>query len=351
MALLRILLLYHRNYYEAPWNIYTHGFMLMAWYQLFLMFQNKEQILLRSLLFVLFLAGSVLSKGPVSLYVLFLPFVLAYGFAFKFKGRTLHYLKLFSLLVFGIVLGGWWYFHVRLADPETFIAIAERETSNWHSYNVRPFYYYWSFFIQSGIWTIPAFISLLYPYLKTRVADLKAYRFSFFWTLFAVILLSLVPEKKSRYLMPVLIPLALNIGFYIDYLIREFKTIKAKKETIPVYFQFGLIGAIAILFWILGFFLAPSFTGMVWVRFILASIVLAIIGFYIFKHLKAKNIKNTFYLTIAFMLSIGVLVLPLAKVQPQENYKPLSELASDKISLYTLDGVAPEAIIICASRP
>ncbi|MBF8150944.1 glycosyltransferase [Winogradskyella sp. F6397] len=329
---------------EAPWDIYTHGFMLMALYQLFLMFQNKETTLLRSLLFVLFLAGSVLSKGPVSLYVLFLPFVLAYGFAFKFKGRTLHYLKLFSLLVFGIVLGGWWYFHVRLADPETFIAIAERETSNWHSYNVRPFYYYWSFFIQSGLWTIPAFISLLYPYLKTRVTDLKAYRFSFFWTLFAVILLSLIPEKKSRYLMPVLIPLALNIGFYIDYLIREFKTINIKKETIPVYFQFGLIGTIAILFWILGFFLAPSFTGMVWVRFILASIVLAIIGFYILKHLKAKNIKNTFYLTIAFMLSIGVLVLPLAKVQPQENYKPLSELASDKISLYTLDGVAPEAI-------
>ncbi|WP_458627316.1 ArnT family glycosyltransferase [Winogradskyella sp. PC D3.3] len=328
---------------EAPWDIYTHGLMLMALYQLFLMFQTEKTTILRSLLFVLFLAGSILSKGPVSLYVLFLPFVIAYGIAFKFKGGSLHFLKLFSLLVFGVVLGGWWYLHVRVADPETFTAIAQRETSNWHSYNVRPFYYYWSFFIQSGLWTIPAFISLLYPYLKTKVTHLKAYRFSFFWTILAVILLSLIPEKKSRYLMPVLIPLALNIGFYIEYLTREFKNLKSKKETFPVYFQFGLIGTIALLFWIAGFFLAPSLSGITWLRFIVTSMVLATIGGFIFKHLKAKNIKTTFYLAIAFMLSFGLLALPLATIQPQENYKPLSELTPE-IPLYTLDGISPEAI-------
>ena len=329
---------------EAPWDIYTHGFMLMALYQLFLLFQSGKTPIISSLLFVLFLAGSVLSKGPVSLYVLFLSFVIAYGIAFKIKGSALHFLKLISLLVFGIVLGGWWYFHVRVADPETFARITERETSNWSSYNVRPFYYYWSFFVQSGLWTIPALISLLYPYMKSRVSNLKAYRFSFFWTIIAVILLSIIPEKKSRYLMPVLIPLAINIGFYIEYLIREFKTIKDKKETIPVYFQFGLIGAIALLFWVSGFFLGIDFTGFILVRFIVSSIVLAVIGFFIFKYLKAKNIKVTFYLSIAFMLCIGLLSLPLAKYQSQENYNPISKISSDNISLYTLDGVSPELI-------
>ena len=239
---------------EAPWDIYTHGFMIMALYQLFILFKEQKTSIVRSLLFVLFLAGSVLSKGPVSLYVLFLPFVISHGIAFRFKGNVLHFLKLFSLLVFGIVLGGWWYFQVRVADPETFARIATKETSNWGSYNVRPFYYYWSFFVQSGLWTIPAFISLLYPYLKSRVSNLKAYKFSFFWTILAVILLSIIPEKKSRYLMPVLIPLAINIGFYIDYLIREFKNLKDKKETFPVYFQFGLIATVASVFWIIGFF-------------------------------------------------------------------------------------------------
>ena len=240
---------------EAPWDIYTHAFMLMALYQLFQMFQSQKTSIVNSLLFVLFIACSVLSKGPVSLYVLFLSFVIAYGISFKLRGGVLHFLKLISLLVFGIVLGGWWYFHVRIADPETFTAIASKETSNWSSYNVRPFYYYWSFFVQSGLWTISAFISLLYPYMKSRVSNLKAYRFSFFWTLIAVVLLSVIPEKKSRYLMPVLIPLALNIGFYINYLIRAFKNMKDKREAIPVYFSFGLIGIIGILFWMSEFFI------------------------------------------------------------------------------------------------
>ena len=283
---------------EAPWDIYTHAFMLMALYQLFQMFQSQKTSIVNSLLFVLFLACSVLSKGPVSLYVLFLSFVIAYGISFKLKGRVLHFLKLMSLLIFGILLGGWWYFHVRIVDPETFAAIASKETSNWSSYNVRPFYYYWSFFIQSGLWTIPAFISLLYPYMKSRVSNLKAYRFSFFWTIIAVALLSLIPEKKSRYLMPVLIPLALNIGFYIDYLTREFKNIKHKRETIPVYFAFGLIASMGLLFGLLGFFFGPFLTGWVLIRFLLITIILLLIGIFLIKSLKSNNIKISFYLLI-----------------------------------------------------
>ncbi|RCW91535.1 ArnT family glycosyltransferase [Winogradskyella arenosi] len=329
---------------EATWDIYTHGFMLMALVQLFFLFKKGKTPLIRSLLFVVFIAASVLSKGPVSLYVLFLPFVIAYGIAFKFKGNLLHFLKLISLLVFGITLGSWWYLYVRTADPATFMAIAERETSNWHSYNVRPFYYYWSFFVQSGIWTVPALISLCYPYLKTRVTNLKAYRFSLLWTLIAVILLSLIPEKKSRYLMPVLIPLAINIGFYVNYIIREFKNLSAKKETFPVYFQFGLIGLIALFFWCIGFSLGPFLTGVVLLRFILISAVLLLIGFLIFKTLKHKNIKATFYLTLSFMLSIGFLALPFAQLQGQPSYLPLSQLSNDTIPLYSLGSVSPEAI-------
>ncbi|MDG4714350.1 ArnT family glycosyltransferase [Winogradskyella marincola] len=329
---------------EAPWDIYTHGFMLMALFQLFIMLKQQKTNLLNSLLFVLFIAGSVLSKGPVSLYVLFLSFAIAYAIALKPKGHLLHFLKLLSLLIFGIVLGGWWYMHVRIADPETFAAIAARETSNWSSYNVRPFYYYWSFFVQSGLWTIPAFISLLYPYLKSRVTNLKTYRFSFFWTIIAVVLLSLIPEKKSRYLMPVLIPLAINIGFYIEYLIREFKNLKDKRETIPVYFQFGLIASIASLFWVIWFFSSSVLSGTVLIKFIVTAIVLLIIGVTIFKNLKSKNIKNVFYLVIAFMLSIGLFALPIAETHTTTDYKPISELQDKNLNLYHLDYVAPEMI-------
>ncbi|WP_299130015.1 phospholipid carrier-dependent glycosyltransferase [uncultured Winogradskyella sp.] len=329
---------------EAPWDIYAHGFMLMALYQLFQMFQNQKTAIMHSLLFVICIAASILSKGPVSLYVLFLSFVIAYFISFKPKGGILHILKLISLLIFGIVLGGWWYLHVRIADPETFTAIAERETSNWSSYNVRPFYYYWSFFVQTGLWAIPAFISLLYPYIKSRVIYLKAYRFTFFWTLIAVVLLSIIPEKKSRYLMPVLIPLALNIGFYIDYLIRKFKTLKDKRETIPVYLSFGLIGGVTLLFWVVWFFSNIDLTGILLARFIITALLLFVIGFFIFKFLRAKQIKPVFYLIIGFMLTVGLVALPIAKSHIQNNYKSVAELSTSNLPLYSLNGVSPEAI-------
>jgi 4-amino-4-deoxy-L-arabinose transferase-like glycosyltransferase len=329
---------------EAPWDIYAHGFMVMALLQLFLLFQRAKTPIVQSLLFVLFLAASVLSKGPVSLYVLLLPFIIAYGIAYKLKGGPFYFLKIISLLVFGILLGGWWYFHVRFADPKTFTAIAERETSNWSSYNVRPFYYYWSFFVQSGLWTIPAFMSLLYPYLKSRVSNLKAYRFSFFWTVITVVLLSIIPEKKSRYLMPVLIPLAINIGFYLEYLFREFKTMTYKKEKIPVYFQFGLIATIAILFWTVWFFSSDILKGMVLVRFVITAAVLVLIGLLIFKNLRAKNIKVVFYLTVAFMMSLGLLALPISETHVQPYHKPVSQLKSQNLSVYSLNYIAPEVI-------
>src|SRR5699024_9813546 len=128
-----------------------------------------------------------------------------------------------------------------------FVKMRQIETSRWGSYNVRPFYYYWDFFIQSGVWTILAFVGLLYPYLKNKVSNRKAYAFALLWTLFSLILLSAIPEKKPRYLLPTLIPLALNTGFYVEYLFRKFNTLSLKENFI-VYFNHGAIALIGIAF-------------------------------------------------------------------------------------------------------
>jgi 4-amino-4-deoxy-L-arabinose transferase-like glycosyltransferase len=334
--------------FEAPSDIFTHGFMIIGIYHLFLLFSKNENIIRHSLVAGLFIGCSILSKGPVSFYALLLPFLLAYGFSYKYKLTKRHVLWLIICLVIAIVVGGSWYFYIKTYDAETFNAITKKETGNWSSYNVRPFYYYWSFFTQSGLWTIPAFIGLLYPYLKTRVSNLKAYKFSLFWTLFAVILLSIIPEKKSRYLMPVLIPLAINTGFYIDYLIRKFKGLKDKKETFPVCFNFGLIAFIGILFPLIGFVISSSLSGRILVFFIFASIGLFSIGILILRNLKLKNIKNVFYLTIAFMVCAFLFALPLSKTQIDINYTPIStlqnELETKNLKLYSFGSISPEMI-------
>ena len=333
---------------EAPWDIFTHGFMLVAILHLFQLFEKNTNYWKHTLIAGVFFGLSILSKGPISLYALLLPFLLAYGFSYKFKHFKTKAFSMFSFIIIAIVIGGWWYLYVRLEDPITFTAITSKETGNWGSYNVRPFYYYWSFFTQSGLWTIPAFIALLYPYMKSRVCNLKAYRFSFYWTIFAVILLSIIPEKKSRYLMPVLIPMAINTGFYIEYLIRRFKDIKDKKETIPVYFNFGLIACIGILFPVIGFGIGPFLAGKILWWLLLASVLLMSIGILIIINLKRKQIKQVFYLSAAFMAAALISVLPLSAIQNQAGYNPISnlklELNKENIPVYSLNGIAPEMI-------
>ena len=330
---------------EGPWDIYAHGFMLLALHRLFIILNNNKVTLVNSWVLVVCIGASILSKGPVSLYVLFLSFVIAYGIVYGYKLSRPNYFKIFGLLVLGICLGASWYIYVRVADPETFAKIAAKETSNWGSYNVRPFYYYWSFFTQSGLWTVPGLISLLYPYMKSRVSNIKTYRFSFFWTLIAVVLLSIIPEKKSRYLMPVLIPLALNIGYYINYLILEFRSIKNRKQTIPVYFNFGLIGLIALVTCFGGFFIADYFEELPIFRLIILCALSLTISILIFKSLIQKNIQDAFYVCIAFMIVLGFIGLPLLKaVKKAENYRPISIINTNNNKVFALNYVPPEML-------
>ncbi|MBL7561059.1 phospholipid carrier-dependent glycosyltransferase [Olleya sp. YSTF-M6] len=333
---------------EAPWDIFTHGFMMVAIYHLVCFF-NSDITKWTSVIYAGFFIGcSILSKGPVSFYALLLPFTMAYGFSFKYNTIKPKIVPILALLIIALTIGGWWYLYVRLEDVETFKAITSKETGNWTSYNVRPFYYYWSFFTQSGLWTIPAFISLLYPYLKSRVINFKAYKFTLLWTIFAVILLSLIPEKKSRYLMPVLIPLALNIGFYINYLIREFKSLTDKRETIPVYFNFGLIAVIGMIAPIALFFMFKTELSQHPIKFAVFVIVAFTLGLFILLKLIKKDIKTVFILTTTFFGALFLFGLPLFKTFTSSNFKPINSLLKThqeaQVKLYNINHISPEAI-------
>ncbi|MFD2550373.1 ArnT family glycosyltransferase [Bizionia sediminis] len=329
---------------EAPWDIFTHAFMLVAIYYLFVFFQSEKRNWQAAIIAGICIGFSILSKGPVSFYALLLPFLLAYALIYSFKGFTPKIVPFLTLLLIGFTIGGWWYLYVRLEDPNTFLAIAEKETSNWSSYNVRPFYYYWSFFTQSGLWTMPAFISLLYPYLKTRVTNLKAYQFSLLWTLLAVVLLSLIPEKKSRYLMPVLIPLAINCSFYIAFLIREFKHLKHKGETIPVYVNFGLIGLIGLVFPALAYlFLKENLQGY-WAYYVVASVVVFTMGLIILHALTQRNIGRAVQASVGLYAALLLTALPLKPALNSDSFHPITTNFNGLLPLYQLQYMAPEMI-------
>lgn len=298
---------------DNQWDMYTHSFMLLSILFLWKLLNDSQRKLSNALMAGFFFGFSFLSKGPISVYALLIPFLIAYGFTYQFqlKGNKVY---LLLALIIGLTIGLSWPLYVSWEDAETYIKVTKSESSRWANYNTRPFFYYWSFFSQSGIWTIPAFIALIYPYLKSRVNNLKAYQFTLIWTLASVLLLSLIPEKKSRYLLPVLIPMALNTGFYIEYLIIQFKNIRLKTEKRMIYFAFGLLSFVCFLIPVALFFLAKKNISGFECWFFAFSGSLFTIGFLINRSLRAKNFITVFYAAIALQLSVVLFGLPFTRL-------------------------------------
>jgi len=331
---------------DGQWDIFTHGFMLVGIVYIIKLLSENKKHYLNAALAGLFIGFSFLSKGPVSIYALLLPFLIAYGVIYKFK--NLKWLPLVLVLLVAGIVSASWSLYVFYFDTHAVKEITSLEAGRWLNYNVRPFYYYWSFVVQSGLWTIPAFVGLIYPYLKDKVFDKKGYQFSLLWTVAAVVLLSLIPEKKSRYLLPVLFPLAINTAFYMEYLFRSFKSLKAK-ETWPVYLHFGIIALIGLAFPVAGFvYFGESLEGnFLWYFF--TAIALLGLGAFILTNLLRKQIKKSFYGTILFIIAVICFGLPLAKeINPNTDYRGPeilnTHLQTYNVPVYEFFDFAPELI-------
>jgi len=330
---------------NGTWDIYAHAFMFMGIYFLYQFFKNTVKVYKKALVAGLFIGLSFMSKGPVSHYALLLPFLIAYGIVYKFSGFKKKWLPLIAMLFIIVALSSWWGIYIYMMDTADSTRIATKESSRWISYELKPFYYYWSFFIQSGVWTIPAFICLLYPYLKNKVSNLKAYQFTLLWTVAAVILLSLIPTKKSRYLLPVLIPLAMTLGFYIQYLFKNFNTITSKWEKWPVYCNYGLIATIGLIFPLGAYLYFGKKLDGYYLFYTLSSIALFGTGIFIWYHLRVQKFPLVFYGTVAFIMFTINLGFPLSNaLLGNPNYNAISKLNDSPIPVYVLDGMAPELV-------
>ncbi|AYA36361.1 hypothetical protein D3Y59_04370 [Hymenobacter oligotrophus] len=155
---------------------------------------------------------SALSKGPVALYGMVLPFALAY--LWKFDSANLRRCKagLLVMAAVGVLVAGAWPLYVYLHHAAEAAQVAQTESSSWASRHVQPLWYYLNFPVFMGLWALAALGALVWPYARPRCQPYVPYAFAVAWALLTVALLSVVPEKKERYLLPVLPPLALLVA-------------------------------------------------------------------------------------------------------------------------------------------
>jgi len=215
---------------DISWDIFCHSFMIGAIWLIHKGLKTKGKGW-PELAAAGFLMGlSFMSKGPVSFFALLLPYLIARTFTYGWKEVRYKKLAITTMIIITLVISLWWPLMIWFSHPEFSALIAQQESTAWLNRSTRPFYHYWSFPIQSGVWAILAAITLCFPYARQRINKFGNYTFLFLWVTTSVVLLSLFPEKKERYLLPVLLPLAILTAFYFRYLIDAFKGTSQNKS-------------------------------------------------------------------------------------------------------------------------
>ena len=194
---------------------------------------------------VLLMAASVLSKGPVQLYTMLLPFLAT----LLFFRRSVPWKRLAVILGGGCLLGSLWYLYVYLAVPHVAATVAQGEVSAWSNMHTASFFFYLSFPAFAGAWALPSLAGLFHRWLDKSDENKDELRFLLCWFLLSLLLLSLVPEKKERYLMPAMVPLALLAACTLRHWIRGLETrslSRLEKGIITVHLGLGTLAAVGI---------------------------------------------------------------------------------------------------------
>jgi 4-amino-4-deoxy-L-arabinose transferase-like glycosyltransferase len=194
------------------WDIYCHSFMAAALWAFASALRSSKPPWLKMLLFGVLLAAAFMSKGPVSFYVLLLPFLLAFGVSYGFGGLKHNGLPLAAGLLVFIALSAAWPLYLLKFHPAEVHQVFSHEAGAWGARHVQPFYFYLHFPLYAGIWCLGVLAGLWPRVGKRYIEPILRYRFVIVWLLATIVLLSVIPEKKERYLLPAAIPMAILSG-------------------------------------------------------------------------------------------------------------------------------------------
>ena len=171
---------------------------------------------------------SILGNGSVACYSMLLPFIIVVVWRKKpdMKGK---WKPLGALCAVALVTFGWWYVYLLFHHHDAVAQAVANERDAWFSGHVRPWYYYWRFFAEMGIWTIFTLAALAVPYWNKRVSTKRPYLMSVTWLLSALVLLSIMPQKNMTDLLVLAPPCSLAVACLLFYYIEDRKKDKWAK--------------------------------------------------------------------------------------------------------------------------
>ena len=189
----------------------------------------------------IFLAASLMSKGPVGIYGLIIPFFIAYGISFGTENYRKNFKKIIFMLFVGIVLGSIWGIMMYTKYPEYFISVLKKEENTWTTRHTKSFVYYMDYFVYMGVWIFFSFMALAKNWSERRSDNKNYSKFIFLWNILVILFLSFIKMKKKRYGLPIYMTSALNVGMICTYYKNRVWSELKKSDKILLYTQGAFI--------------------------------------------------------------------------------------------------------------
>ena len=290
---------------ENNWDIYTYVFafggILLLVYGLK---QNRLKYFIES---GIFFAISIMSKGPVGLYGLVLPFLIAYIATYGRDEFRKNWKNILILIGVTGVLSAIWPLMMYLKYPDYFLSVMDKEEATWSTKHTQSFIFYFDYFIYTGIWI---FFTLIALFKRGKEFKIKKYsKFLLIWNIAVLLLLSIISMKKKRYGIPIYMVSALNIGVLCNYYWNTMWEQLKKYEKILLYIQGGFITVVSALLLLL-FIYEAIFKKKIPMEYLLLTLATysALIYLTVFTFKKNKEGVGR-YITIAsgvFMLIVNL---------------------------------------------
>ncbi|MGL5122647.1 MAG: ArnT family glycosyltransferase [Fusobacteriaceae bacterium] len=202
----------------------------------------------------IFLAFSLLSKGPVAIYGMLLPFIFSYLLIYGKSIIKKNNKKIILYFITGFALASIWPIFMIFENKELFLAVMNKEKNTWSSKHIRSFFFYFNYFLFMGIWIFFAFITFFKKWIFKNEVENKFFKFGILWSISTFFLISFIKMKKERYGFPLYLVSTLPIGVVLKYYLNIDWSILKKHDKILFYLQFIFIsiissGSIFIIFW------------------------------------------------------------------------------------------------------
>ena len=193
------------------------------------------------------LACSLLSKGPVALYGMLIPFIISYIYVYKTEKIKMNKKKIFLLILVTLIISSIWPLMMYLDNKDIFLNIMKKEVNTWSNRHTRGFFFYLDFFVFMGSWMIFSIVVFLKKWDFGSKKKNDFFKFSLIWEILVFLFLSFIKMKKQRYGFPIYVVAALPIGVVLDYYLKEKWNFLKKFDKIVFYTQYWIINIACIL--------------------------------------------------------------------------------------------------------